>query len=65
LDIFFQIFLETENMKLRDFMDNFLKSKKMLEVFYNQLINYGNIRQIFDSNQLNNRFVREIINKIP
>ena len=67
LDIFFQIFLETENvpMGLFQFMDNFLKTKNMLEVFYTQLINYGNIGQIFDSNRLNNIFVREIINKVP
>ena len=67
LDIFFQIFLEPENvpMELFQFMDNFLKTKNMLEVFYTQLINYENIRQIFDENRLNNRYVREIINKVP
>ena len=67
LDIFFQIFLELENvpMNLLNFMDNFIKSKKMLDVFYRQLLNYGNTKLIFDSNQLNNRTVREIINKIP
>ena len=67
LDIFFQIFLEIEDlpMNLLNFMDNFIKSKKMLEVFCEQLKGYGNIDLIFNRNQLNNRFVREIVNKIP
>ena len=67
LDIFFQIFLEVENtpMNLLHFMDNFIQSKKMLEVFCEQLKGYGNIALIFDKNQLNNRFVKDIIYKIP
>ena len=52
-------------MNLLNFMDNFIKSKKMLEVFCEQLKGYGNIDLIFNRNQLNNRFVREIVNKIP
>ena len=67
LDIFFQIFLEIENMpmELFNFMDNFIKTKKMLEVFCEQLKAYGNIRTIFDRNLLNNIYVRDIINKVP
>ena len=67
LDIFFQIFLEIENtpMNLLQFMNNFILNKKMLEVFCEQLKGYSNINLIFDRNQLNNRFVRDIINKIP
>ena len=67
LDIFFQIFLELENtpMNLLHFMDNFIQTKKMLEVFSEQLKSYGNIALIFDRNQLDNRFVRDIIYKIP
>ena len=67
LDIFFQIFLEIENtpINLLNFMDNFIKSKKMLEVFYKQLKDYNLIRNIFDRNRLNNRYVKEILEKIP
>ena len=67
LDIFFQIFLEIENNheNLLQFMNNFIRGKKMLEVFCEQLKGYSNINLIFDRSQLNNRFVRDIMNKIP
>ena len=67
LDIFFQIFLEQENtpIHLRDFMDRFIRDKKILEILYKQLISYDNSREIFDENKLNNQSLKEIIYKIP
>ena len=67
LDIFFQIFLDVQNdpENLLAFMENFIQTKKMFQVFCEQLKGYINIQLIFDRNALNNRFVREIINKVP
>ena len=67
LDIFFQIFLEVENIpgNLLNFMDNFIRSKNMLQVFYNQLISYRNFNEIFNKDSLNNRIIRDIIKKVP
>ena len=67
LDIFFQIFLDVQNdpENLLVFMENFIQTKKMFQVFCEQLKGYINIQLIFDRNRLNNRFVRDIINKVP
>ena len=67
LDLFFKIFLELDNtpMRLRNFMDNFIRTKKLLEVLYKQLISYERITDIFDRNKLNNQNLKEIIYKVP
>ena len=82
LDKFYKIFLETENtpIELLNLMNNFIKDKKLLQVFYKQLVNYGDnendnninniiggnfMNKIFDKNKFNNHFVREIVTKIP
>ena len=82
LDIFYKIFLEIENtpMDLLNLMDNLIKNKKLLEVFYKQLLNYGdnennfNINniinniyenKIFNKNKFNNYYVKDIMYKIP
>ena len=66
-DLFFKIFLELDNtpVRLRNFMDNFIRTKNLLEVFYKQLISYDRITDIFDRNKLNNQNLREIIYKVP
>ena len=82
LDIFYKIFLETENtpMELLNLMNNFIKNKKLLEVFYKQMLNYGDnendnninniisgnyMNKIFDRNKFNNHYVRDIVNRVP
>ena len=67
LDLFFKIFLELDNtpFRLRNFMDNFIRSKNLLNMLYRQLTSYDRITDIFDRNKLNNQNLREIIYKVP
>ena len=78
LDIFYKIFLETENtpINLRNIMIELIRNRKLLDVFTKQLINYGDnenninnnindMNKIFNRNKFNNHYVRDIINKIP
>ena len=70
LDIFYKIFLEIENtpMDLLNLMDNLIKNKKLLEVFYKQLLNYGDNENNFNINNIiNNIYENKIFKmyKIP
>ena len=82
LDIFYKIFLEIDNtpLQLKNIMENIIKTKQLVKVFYSQLINYGdnddnnNINniinnnlnnKIFNQNKFINHYVRDLIKNVP